>query len=95
MAKKMKKLNKIRTSHIWANPRNCVACWKCIDTCPEQVIGKVSFLWHKHVIIKNSADCIGCKKCIQVCSSGVFSEEIPDLLKIILAKKGINIQDVL
>jgi NAD-dependent dihydropyrimidine dehydrogenase PreA subunit len=43
MAKGMEKLNKIKTAHVWANPRNCIACWKCIDTCPKQVIGKVGF----------------------------------------------------
>jgi NAD-dependent dihydropyrimidine dehydrogenase PreA subunit len=89
MVKGMEKLNKIRTAHVWANPRNCIACWKCIDTCPKQVIGKVGFLWHKHIVIKNAEDCIGCKKCIQVCPNRVFSEKIPGLLKGILAKKRI------
>ena len=91
MARGIEKLNKIKTAHIWANNRNCVACWKCIDSCPKQVIGKVSFLWHKHIVIKNSENCIGCKKCIQVCPNKVFSETIPDLLKNILEKKGFKI----
>ncbi|MDR3227552.1 MAG: 4Fe-4S binding protein [Prevotellaceae bacterium] len=85
----MKKLSQIKTPYVWANHQNCIACWKCIDTCPRQVIGKVSFLWHKHIIIKKAENCIGCKKCIQSCPQGVFSEKMPDLLKSILTKKGI------
>ena len=81
MAKRMEKLNKIRTAHIWANPRRCTACWKCVDACPKQVINKIDLLWHKHVTIKNAAGCIGCKKCIQACPNGVFSEKISGLLK--------------
>ncbi|MDR3251872.1 MAG: ferredoxin family protein [Tannerella sp.] len=85
------RLNKIRTPYIWANPRKCTACWKCIDSCPKQVIGKVGFLWHKHIIIKNAENCIDCKKCIKTCPNEVFSDEIPHLFKDILAKKGIKI----
>jgi len=91
MTKEMKKLNKIRTAHIWANITKCTACWKCVDTCPKQVIGKVKFLWHKHIIIKDAESCIGCKKCIKTCPKGVFSEKIPDFFKDILARKGIYV----
>jgi ferredoxin len=76
MAKKIMIKWKIRTAHVWTNIRNCVACWKCIDACPKQVIGKVGFLWHKHIVLKNPENCIGCKKCIQICPKGVFSEKI-------------------
>ncbi|MCC8173300.1 MAG: 4Fe-4S binding protein [Odoribacter sp.] len=72
MKKGIDKMNKIRTSYVWADPRKCAACWKCIETCPKQVIGKVKFLWHKHIILVNSSDCIGCKKCINTCPHGVF-----------------------
>ncbi|MDR3327212.1 MAG: 4Fe-4S dicluster domain-containing protein [Prevotellaceae bacterium] len=85
----MKQLSKIRTAYVWANTQNCTACWKCIDACPKKVIGKVGFLWHKHIIIKNVENCIGCKTCIKTCSQGVFSEKMPDLLKSILNRKGI------
>lgn len=68
------KLNKIRTPYITINPRRCKACWKCMETCPKQVIGKVGFLWHKHVVIQDAANCTGCKKCIQTCPYGVFTE---------------------
>jgi Uncharacterized Fe-S center protein len=70
------KLQKIHTKYVWANPQKCGACWKCIKVCPQQVIGKVGLLWHKHIVIKNPDNCTGCKKCIQVCRHGVFSEEL-------------------
>lgn len=57
----------LKTDYIVANPRACIACWKCVETCSKQVLGKVSFLWHKHVVISYPDDCIGCKKCIKVC----------------------------
>jgi NAD-dependent dihydropyrimidine dehydrogenase PreA subunit len=85
-----KDINKIRTKYIWANHQNCVACWTCIDSCHKNVIGKVMFLWHKHIIIKNRDHCIGCQKCIKICPQGVFSENPPDLLKIVLSKHGIR-----
>ena len=58
---KMNKLQRIHTPYIWVNPRACAACWKCIDNCPRDVIGKVGFLWHKHIVIRNADNCIGCK----------------------------------
>lgn len=70
----MDKLNKLHTAYVWINPRKCKACWKCLDACPKQVIGKVNFLWHKHIVIKNSENCLGCNKCIKTCPYGVFSE---------------------
>ena len=51
---KMNKLQRIHTPYIWVNPRACAACWKCIDNCPRDVIGKVGFLWHKHIVIRMS-----------------------------------------
>ena len=81
MKTEFNKLNKIRTPYIWANPRLCTACGICIATCPEQVIGKVGFLWHKHIVIENAENCTGCKRCIRVCPHGVFSEEMSDALK--------------
>ena len=75
------KLEKIRTKYVWANHQKCKACWKCVKVCPQQVIGKTGVLWHKHIVLKNSDNCSGCKKCIQVCPYGVFSEDMPDLIK--------------
>ncbi|MDR2084196.1 MAG: 4Fe-4S binding protein [Bacteroidales bacterium] len=67
-------LSKISTPYIWINTRDCRACWKCVDNCPEHIIGKTGFLWHKHIVIQNEDNCTGCKKCMQICPNGVFNE---------------------
>ncbi|MDR1239374.1 MAG: 4Fe-4S binding protein [Treponema sp.] len=88
MMKKTSRLDKIRTPYIWANHGRCIACWDCIDSCPKRVIGKVDFLWHKHIVIKNAEACTGCKKCIWVCPRQVFSEKTPDLRRLLPVKNG-------
>lgn len=50
----------------------CIGCWKCMDACPKQVLGKVKFLWHHHAKISNSDACIGCMKCVKVCPQHLF-----------------------
>lgn len=60
------------TKFITMNPRHCVACWECVEKCPKQVIGKVGFLWHRHVAFKDADACIGCDKCVRTCPNGVF-----------------------
>ncbi|MCE5332434.1 MAG: ferredoxin family protein [Bacteroidales bacterium] len=65
--------NKFQTAYIRADIHKCKACWNCVDVCPEQVFGKMGFLWHKHVVIENHESCIGCKKCVKVCPHGVFT----------------------
>jgi ferredoxin len=91
----LRKLQKIRTPYIWANPRNdCIGCWRCIDVCPKDVFGKHRFLWHKRIYIKNAASCIGCKKCIKICPKDIFSETMPDLLKSVLLKKGVDLSQI-
>lgn len=50
----------------------CIACWQCVDACPRKVLGKVKFLWHKHVKIDNPQSCIGCGKCVTVCPQSIF-----------------------
>jgi len=72
--RKPKRLKKKHTDYVQANIRNCKACWKCINACPKQVIGKISFLWHKHIVIQSSENCTGCKKCIKICPHGVLVE---------------------
>ncbi|MCC8153829.1 MAG: 4Fe-4S binding protein [Tannerellaceae bacterium] len=65
---------RVITPYVWSNTRTCIACWKCIDECPKGVIGKVQFLWHKHIVFKDSENCTGCKKCIKTCPNNVFRE---------------------
>ncbi len=68
--------DKLRDSHMTAyiiiNTRNCVGCWDCFNACPKQVFGKIDFLGHRHIKIKNASGCIGCNKCVQVCRHGVI-----------------------
>jgi 2-oxoglutarate ferredoxin oxidoreductase subunit delta len=69
-----RKIEKVQTGFVKVNTRNCKACWECINVCPKHVIGKVVFLWHKHITIRNGENCSGCKKCIKICPYGVFTE---------------------
>jgi Fe-S-cluster-containing hydrogenase component 2 len=69
-----KTIEKIQNNYICINPYKCTGCWKCIKICPKQVICKVGFLWHKHIILGNLENCIGCKKCLKICPHGVFNE---------------------
>lgn len=63
-----------RTSHVQLDTGKCKACWKCLEDCPNQVIGKVDLPWHKHALIINPDKCTGCLKCIKACSYHAFSE---------------------
>lgn len=51
----------------------CKACWKCLEVCPHQVIGKVDLPWHKHALIINADRCSGCLTCLKICSCGSYS----------------------
>ena len=61
--------DRMATPYIALKVRHCTACWKCVEACPQKVIGKVSFFFHKHAIVQNSDECIGCMKCFKVCES--------------------------
>ncbi|MBQ8501247.1 MAG: 4Fe-4S binding protein [Bacteroides sp.] len=65
-------MNKKRSKFIAINPRNCVACWGCVEACPTQALGKVEFLWHRHIVFKNADACIACGQCIKICKNQVF-----------------------
>lgn len=62
-----------KTVFVSIDPRRCEACWRCISTCPMNVLGKIRFLWHRHVVIKNPDLCVGCLACMDECPAGVFS----------------------
>ncbi len=62
------------TRYVKIDARKCKACWKCVDECPRQVIGKIDFWFHKHVMFRHSEACIGCRKCIETCPHGAYVE---------------------
>lgn len=55
------------TGFISINTKLCQACWKCIDVCENNVIGKINMLFHKHAVIRHSEECKGCDKCVHAC----------------------------
>ena len=55
------------TKFILIDTHKCQACWECIETCPNQVLGKVDLFFHKHVRVDRAEACKGCKKCVKVC----------------------------
>ena len=70
-------LDKLRarrqTAYIKINAHHCVACWKCVKSCPKSVLGKVDFLGHRHVKIVAADACIGCLKCVNRCPHGCIT----------------------
>jgi ferredoxin len=56
-----------KTKYIYINTRLCKACWECIESCPNGVIGKVNLPFHKHARIDNAEECKGCLCCVEVC----------------------------
>lgn len=68
----MKSNKTIETPFIRAISNECIACWKCVETCPKDVFGKVKFLWHKHAKFASPDACIGCGKCVAVCPQHLF-----------------------
>ena len=61
------------TEYVQLNTRKCKACWKCINTCPNKVIGKIDFLGHRHARINQSDKCSGCLKCVKTCEFGAYN----------------------
>lgn len=56
-----------RTEYVRFDSGKCKACWKCIEACPKDVLGKINILIHKHVKIVSREHCIGCLKCVKIC----------------------------
>ena len=51
----------------------CEACWCCVAVCPEDVLGKLEFPFHKHAVVAVGERCIGCGSCLKACKSGALS----------------------
>ncbi len=64
--------NHISTEYIKLIRHNCQACWKCLEACPNHVLGKVVFFSHKHAHVDNAAACKGCRKCERACPNGAI-----------------------
>ena len=65
--------DRTRTAHVQLDTSKCKACWKCLEDCPNQVIGNVDLPWHKHALIINPDNCTGCLKCMKACQYNAFS----------------------
>jgi Pyruvate/2-oxoacid:ferredoxin oxidoreductase delta subunit len=65
--------NNLKTKFILLDSKICKACWMCIETCPNGVINKVDFFFHKHSKIIKAENCKGCQKCIKICESKAIS----------------------
>jgi uncharacterized Fe-S center protein len=55
------------TPFVALDTSKCQACWRCVDTCARQVLGKVSVLWHKHAKLSAGQECTGCLRCVAEC----------------------------
>jgi MinD superfamily P-loop ATPase len=55
------------TGHIQIDAHKCKACWKCIEVCRNNVIGKINLPFHKHVHVNHPECCKGCQRCLKVC----------------------------
>lgn len=65
-----------QTAHITIDLHRCQACWKCVNACQKQVLGKIDLPFHKHVKIVNAENCIGCNKCVKMCEFGAVSANV-------------------
>jgi 2-oxoglutarate ferredoxin oxidoreductase subunit delta len=39
------------TKYIQLDTRKCKACWKCLDICANNVIGRINLPFHKNIRI--------------------------------------------
>lgn len=63
----------LRTAYVRFDSRQCRACWKCVQVCPQGVFGKINIIIHKHAKIRHWARCTGCRKCVKACAFGAIT----------------------
>lgn len=63
-----------KTNYIMLDSRKCEACWKCMEACPNDVIGRVNLPWHKHTLIIKRDNCTGCSKCFKTCEFNAITK---------------------
>lgn len=56
-----------KTKHISIDKEECIACWKCVETCSEDVICKRDHIINKYSYVKHENNCIGCFECSAIC----------------------------
>ncbi len=64
------------TAFVLLDTKKCDACWKCLNVCTNNVIGRINLPWHKHVRFINGGECTGCLKCAKSCKTGAISNLI-------------------
>ncbi len=62
------------TAFVLLDVKKCEACWKCLEVCTKNVIGRIILPWHKHVRFINGTACVGCLMCVKSCSTGAISK---------------------
>jgi len=68
----MKNHKHTASAYITINTKLCKACWNCISACPEGILGKVDFIFHKHIHLDDPESCIGCLACEKICPEGAI-----------------------
>lgn len=72
-AKRHRRHSRTSTSFLALDRSLCQACWRCVAVCPESVLGKLEFGWHKHAVVDSGERCTGCGSCLKACTSGALS----------------------
>ena len=66
------------TRYIRLDTSRCKACWECVNVCPQHVLGKIDFWFHRHAYIDRTKKCKGCLRCLKACSNqAILAREKP------------------
>ncbi len=64
-----------RTVHVRIDTALCKACGHCVASCPQQVLGMIAILRHRHVHVDRAANCKGCARCVRICTEGAIRRQ--------------------